>query len=146
MPKFKGFTLIELLVVISILAILSVIGLTIFSGAQRNARDGKRREDVNAIAKALEAHYNDVNTPCNASPSAPYCATVSGSFFVDGIPPDDPIPGRDYNINIPAARTSYTVCAQLENNNGNSSSAGDGTTFTAASGATATFYCKKAQQ
>lgn len=51
----KGFTLVELLVVVAIIAILSVIGLTIFTSAQANARDARRKADVDAIAKALEA-------------------------------------------------------------------------------------------
>ena len=52
-----GFTLVELLVVISIIAVLSVIGVTVFSGVQKSARDAKRRGDIDAISKALEVHY-----------------------------------------------------------------------------------------
>lgn len=52
----RGFTLVELLVVISIIAILSVVGITVFSGVQKNARDAKRRGDIDAIAKALEQY------------------------------------------------------------------------------------------
>lgn len=54
--KQKGFTLVELLVVVAIIAILSVIGLTIFTSAQSNARDARRKSDVDAIAKALETN------------------------------------------------------------------------------------------
>lgn len=60
MPAFKkqnksnGFTLIELLVVISIIAILSVIGMAVFSSVQKSARDARRRMDIEAIAKAFE--------------------------------------------------------------------------------------------
>ena len=53
----KGFTLIELLVVISIIAILSAIGMTVFSGVQKGARDAKRVADLNAIATSLEIFY-----------------------------------------------------------------------------------------
>lgn len=56
MKTEKGFTLVELLVVISIIAILSVIGLTIFSGVQKSARDAKRKGDLHAIALALEQY------------------------------------------------------------------------------------------
>lgn len=51
----KGFTLVELLVVVSIIAILSVIGLTIFTSAQANARDARRKADIDAIANTIEA-------------------------------------------------------------------------------------------
>lgn len=52
--NIKGFTLVELLVVVAIIAILSVIGLTIFTGVQANARDARRKTDIEAIANALE--------------------------------------------------------------------------------------------
>ncbi len=55
--KRKGFTLIEVLVVVAIIAILAILGLALFGNVQRNARDGRRRSDINAIAKAMEANY-----------------------------------------------------------------------------------------
>ena len=63
----KGFTLIELLVVIAIIAVLSVIGFAIYSnlGAQAKARNITRRNDVGAIAKALEV--NKLSTATNYS-------------------------------------------------------------------------------
>ncbi len=54
-----GFTLIELLIAISIIAILSVVGLVIFSGVQAKARDGKRVNDLQQIQVALEEYYQD---------------------------------------------------------------------------------------
>lgn len=50
----EGFTLVELLVVISIIAILSVVGITVFNSAQKSTRDARRKADIDAIAKALE--------------------------------------------------------------------------------------------
>lgn len=76
----KGFTLVELLVVISILAILSVIGLSVFSGVQRNARDARRREEIDAIAKALEAN-KVMNT-------AVYPTLTAAMFQAGAIPTD----------------------------------------------------------
>lgn len=52
-----GFTLIELMVVVAIIGILMAAGIITFSSAQRNARDAKRRADVDAIAKAFEQYY-----------------------------------------------------------------------------------------
>lgn len=145
--RSEGFTLVELLVVITIIAILSVVGITLFTGAQKGARDAKRRSDVDAISNALEVHFKDFNAPCSATDATPYCAAADNTFFAGGILPTNTSPGgAAYSIIITAARTTYTVCALLENNNGNSSSAGDGTTFTSASGALATYYCRKNQQ
>lgn len=65
-PK-KGFTLIELLVVISILALLSAVGVTIYQGAVKKGRITKRIEDLRAIKTALEI-YNARN---NSYPPTP---------------------------------------------------------------------------
>ena len=51
---FSGFTLIELMVAISIVAILTTIGLAAYSTIQGNARDAKKKGDIDAIANALE--------------------------------------------------------------------------------------------
>lgn len=54
MKAERGFTLIELLVVVAVIAILTAIAISVFSNAQGNARDGKRRSDLDSIAKSLE--------------------------------------------------------------------------------------------
>lgn len=60
MPKFtgRGFTLIELLVVISIIAILSAVGLVSYQNIRKGAQDAKVKSDLNAIKKAYEANYD----------------------------------------------------------------------------------------
>ena len=138
----RGFTLVELLVVITIIAILSVIGITIFTGVQKNARDAARRSDMDAISKAFEANYSGGTTNPYGIPQT--------TWFASGSIPKDP-KGGEYWWNgvqsIPAAaRATYTICVLLENNNGNSSSLGDGTNFTSATGSAATHYCLKNQQ
>lgn len=82
----KGFTLIELMVAISIVAILATVGVVLFSNAQKNARDGKRRADIDAISRALEVHYQDA-TFC---PTYTYCAPNS-SWFAENSVPKDPL-------------------------------------------------------
>ena len=101
----SGFTLVELLVVVSIIAILAVIGLTIFTGLQKNARDAKRRADVEAISKALETAYN------NSTAQYPI---VTVAMFSSGVIPTDPLGGSYSGVPVAVAAT-YNVCADLEN-------------------------------
>ena len=60
--KKSGFTLVELLVVITIISVLSIVGLTLFSSAQKGARDARRRADIDAIVKALEINKSSANS------------------------------------------------------------------------------------
>lgn len=134
-----GFTLIELLVVISIIAILTVIGITIFTNIQKGTRDAKRKADLDAIAKAYAANYvYGVDSPYPAP---------KPEWFATGIP-KDPKDHTDYFWNgsqsIPTQATStFTICAGLENGYGNSKK-DDFSEL--ASGQEAIFYCLKSQQ
>ncbi len=56
----RGFTLIELLVVISIMAVLAVIGASVYSGIQAGARDAQRRAEITQIGKSIEASKNSI--------------------------------------------------------------------------------------
>lgn len=78
----KGFTLVELMIVVAIIAVLSVIGVTIFSGIQKDSRDARRKGDIDAIASAMEANYGKTT----AGQYAPLAAT----FFASGTIPVDP--------------------------------------------------------
>ena len=57
--KVRGFTLIELLVVISIVGVLSTIGLTSFKTANQKARNSRREADVQQIRSALEVYRTE---------------------------------------------------------------------------------------
>lgn len=131
--KFKGFTLVELLVVISIIAILSTIGIVVFTGVTGRARDSKRIQDIDSIANAMEAHFAN----------GAYVA-LSTAFFQNSVVPADPLNGVSncggnlctYCVEAapltarfttcttavgdtqPPAGSSFTVCANLEGNNG----------------------------
>lgn len=77
----QGFTLIELLVVIAIIAILSMIGLTVFTTIQKNARDAKRKADINSIANAIEMK----RTPGTSY----YDANITAGDFGAGVIPTE---------------------------------------------------------
>ena len=79
----KGFTLIELLVVISIIAILSTIGLTTFQGVQKSARDGSRKSDLRTLATALEI-YNQKNNQYPVPAQGINCSFCINDYSSDG--------------------------------------------------------------
>jgi general secretion pathway protein G len=57
----RGFTLIELLVVITIIGLLSSVGLASFTRAQERARDVKRQSDLTTLRNSLEIYYAENN-------------------------------------------------------------------------------------
>lgn len=143
----SGFTLIELLVVITIIAILAVIGIAAFAGTQKTARDGKRRGDIDAIAKAMETNFNAV--------ASTYNALASGFFSNNNIPTDPNSTGASV-VNYAGslvttggvAAKGFWYCATLENATGNASAVGSGTTYPTFAGVSnnGPYYCKASQQ
>ena len=134
LPKFisnpRGFTLIELMVVITIIAFLAVIGIASFTNAQKVARDGRRRADIEAIATALEANFG--KTKAGEYPAIS-CTDGLSDIFANGKCPKPPTGTGNY-IGIPfTAAATYEVCADLE---------GAGSTFDASE----KDFCRKNQQ
>lgn len=56
MKEKQGFTLIELIVSVTIIAVLTVVGIVSFSGSNQKARDSKRMADMENIRMALELY------------------------------------------------------------------------------------------
>jgi prepilin-type N-terminal cleavage/methylation domain-containing protein len=56
-PSAMGYTIIELLVVITIVGILSAIGISSYSNLQKDARDNQRASKIEALSAALERYY-----------------------------------------------------------------------------------------
>lgn len=82
--KNNAFTLVELLVVVAIIAVLSVVGLTLFNGAQINARDARRKADVDAIVSAVEI---------KKQPGVVYYQTIVNTDMSSGMIPEDSVNG-----------------------------------------------------
>lgn len=99
----KGFTLVELMVAITIIAILSVVGVTVYTGVQKSARDAKRRADIDAIATALET---------NKQPGTTNYSALLPSHFASGQKPIDPKDSQDpANLAPPTTATGCGIAA-----------------------------------
>lgn len=124
--KKSGFTLIELLVTMTIVTILSVIGLSTYLGAQSKARDSQRLDDAKKIVIALEqyksgaGYYPKIGTADWLTVSPPtksiWISGLDGSNFIGNVLPSDPknsnsnrlryyyrgdVNGVDYCLQIP---------------------------------------------
>lgn len=134
--KFKrthsfGFTMVELLVVISIIGILSTIGISTYSSAQANGRDTRRRGEIDAINQALELNKQDVgyqaltnaqfgsgSIPTNGPTGDPYCINTSGASAPSSTWTSCNTIGAGWvqvSSGAPSGNpTQYIVCASLE--------------------------------
>lgn len=139
MKSLKGFTLIELLVAISIMAVLSVIGLTTYSGVQARARDTRRMEDLRRITTYLELYYQkegqypdapDTNgTECvtsqfwDISSNTTFLSDLVAKGITDKVPVErSPILGKTcsyrYTKVVVSGKTYAILVADLETESG----------------------------
>lgn len=117
MRRWSGFTLIELLIVIAIISILSVVGIVLFTGVQKGARDAKRRADVDAIVKVYEMKFS----------AGEYYEVTPNDFAENKIP--TPPEGGSYGGLISGMASGFQVCAALEDNPNRVCSASSSTCF-----------------
>ncbi len=75
----KGFTLIELMVVIAIISLLVVIVVVAINPVRLigEARDTRRRSDLDSMKASLQLYYND----CKAYPATAAFNAILGSAF-----------------------------------------------------------------
>lgn len=118
----NGFTLLEVLVATTILGILMAIVTISFQAANRNARDTKRKADVEEIKGAIERYrLEQSDYPLTAGQTE-----TTLNLFLTELQPEyiqkeyeDPFPaaGNQYYYeyrNIGASGCSYVIMAQME--------------------------------
>jgi len=126
----SGFTLIELLITISIISILSVIGIVVYSSVIKQGQDSKRQSDLRSIQSALEQYHNDQGFYPTAISSGSPLPRPSGGMAYMNIIPTDPLNDstRDYTYQYQKSPptcdnsainrcTSYCLYAKLEGSN-----------------------------
>ena len=107
----KGFTLIELLVVVTIIALLTAIGMVTYASAQRRSRDGKRKADLETIRSALEMYR--VDNVDGEYPDTNYSGLSTAlSGYINVMPLDPKTYNYEYDSGAPF--TTYCLCAYLE--------------------------------
>lgn len=131
--KKSGFTLVELLVSISIIAILSVIGLNLYQSVYKTARDTKRRSDIKFIQSALEQYHADQKYyPYSVTPGGALSSPDGSKVYMNKVPQD---PGTTPYLYLAAGTgcssdataascSGYCLYAQLENATGITSDTG----------------------
>ena len=120
----KGFTLMEILISIAIIAILTAIGIVSYGSINKNARNAKRRTDVEQLRSAYELYRADNGYYPKRSASSMTDASQLLSLPVD--PPFDTymstIPvdpkGLQYKIQVTNASGGqyygYCIAAAME--------------------------------
>lgn len=124
-----GFTLIELLVSISILAIISSIGLVTYSHSQTAARDSKRHQDFIQLQNALDLYYQENNNLYPASSTVKSDAsgnawdkifgftgpsTYEYSKYINAMPVDPINSGTNVYVYESADGSTYVLCTNME--------------------------------
>ncbi|MDD3531896.1 MAG: prepilin-type N-terminal cleavage/methylation domain-containing protein [Candidatus Shapirobacteria bacterium] len=116
-PVRGGFTLIELLIAVVIIGILAAIGLGQFHTAQIRSRDAQRKENLSAVAKALEMYYGDHSQyPVAADLSWGFSLedeAGQGTVYMKDLP-NDPSSGAKYDYEADDNGSYYKLYAYIE--------------------------------
>jgi len=112
----RGFTIIELMVVVSVIAVLSLISLTVYHNVQSRSRLAKAQADTRTMAGAIgafQAHMGQMPAVLGDLTVAQTNVTgqVGGPFMAsNAVPP----PGWTYNYS-PGGTTGYAITASGDN-------------------------------
>lgn len=113
-----GFTLIEILVVITIIGVLSGVGINNFSGVKVIARDNVRQQDLQKLSLALETYLQKntfyVKGTGNCKADTPTFYTTIAATMVGGSVPTDPESKSQYCYIANSDGSSFRLFTKLE--------------------------------
>lgn len=107
----SGFSLIELIVVMTIIMVITVVGLVSFSGTNQRARDGRRVSDLEKIRIALEVYRQQIGSypVTNGNPTTALSDLVPN--YIQTVPVD---PKTDRRYYYDGSLYSYMLYAAME--------------------------------
>jgi len=109
--KKNGFSMIELLVVTTIIIVLTTIGLVSYRSASMNARNGKRKADLESVRQALVLYRVDEGVyPVGSSFSG---MTTAIADYLATLEVNDPS-GDPYVYNYTSNGVTFSISALLE--------------------------------
>lgn len=99
--KKHGFTLLEVLVSVTIIAVLTAIGIVSYSSVNKRSRDVKRKSDLEQIRSGLEMYRSDMSYYPGAgsgswTDASDLEATLVSAGYMPGIPSDPKSGTQDY--------------------------------------------------
>lgn len=115
LKKFKqqfGFTMIELLVVTTIIIVITAIGLVSYTSANRNARNGKRKADLEMVRQALVLYRTDNGSYPSGSVFNNMMTTISD--YTSATTVTDPKNEGVYVYSYTSDGIEFTLSAYLE--------------------------------
>ncbi len=122
--KKKGFTLVEMLVAATIAALLAAVGLVSYRTANRNARDARRKADLEQVRAAMELARIDNGVYPSGSTFEGVVGGLVSDGYLSNASLEDPRNVSPYIYTYDdspsasdcgGASKSYSLCAQLEN-------------------------------
>jgi prepilin-type N-terminal cleavage/methylation domain-containing protein len=113
--KKYGFTMIELLVVTTIVILLTTIGLVSYRQVGINARNGKRKTDLETVRQALVLYRVDEGSYPNTSNFSTMLSTATDYISAENIA--DPKNEAPYVYAYSSDGVTFTLQARLEPDN-----------------------------
>lgn len=104
--------MIELLVVTTIIIILTSIGLVSYTAANRSARNGKRKADIEMVRQALVLYRTDNSTYPATNTFANMLTTIAD--YTSSTTVTDPKNDAIYYYSYSSDGATFTLAARLE--------------------------------
>lgn len=112
MKKSQGFTLIEILVVVTIIVLLTAAAVVSYTAFFKQARDAKRKTDLEQVRAALEIYRSNNDTYPVGIGWASLSTLTSPVIYIQSLPSDPKNPTYSYYYS--GSISDYTLGAYLE--------------------------------